>query len=163
MAGGTTIGHTELIWISQHDFTNTRELHTTTELQFVSETKTAFLAGENRDQVRRAIAQGLRTDLCRFSHSVPTLPYGMITTTEHSPKFRESSPHTQYNESAKSDVIVFEALNRSFEFHQGQANRFSTERDALWMQRNALHIAFVKPRYRDETTRRTSGDGGNSS
>jgi hypothetical protein len=51
---------------------------------------------------------------------------------------------TQYNESAQSDPRVFEALSRSFEFQQGQATKFSTERDELWSQRNALHLEFVK-------------------
>ncbi len=51
---------------------------------------------------------------------------------------------TQFNEAAKSDDAVFKALNSSFDFQQEQANKFASERSALWEERNRLHIAFAK-------------------
>lgn len=51
---------------------------------------------------------------------------------------------TQFNEAAKTDDAVFKALNASFDFHQGQANKFASERSALWDERNRLHRAFAR-------------------
>lgn len=51
---------------------------------------------------------------------------------------------TQLNESAKRDQAVFDALNRSCDFQRGQASRFAEERNALWKQRNLLHVTFVR-------------------
>jgi len=51
---------------------------------------------------------------------------------------------TQFNETASRDQAVFDALSRSFEFQQEQATKFAAERDELWKQRNALHLAFTK-------------------
>lgn len=51
---------------------------------------------------------------------------------------------TQFNEAAKTDDAVFRALNVSFDFQQGQANKFAAERGALWEKRNRLHLAFAR-------------------
>ncbi|MEO5658450.1 MAG: hypothetical protein ABIQ90_01455 [Polaromonas sp.] len=51
---------------------------------------------------------------------------------------------TQFNEAAKTDDAVFKALNISFDFQQGQANKFASERSALWVERNRLHLAFIR-------------------
>ena len=51
---------------------------------------------------------------------------------------------THYNESAKTDEAVFNALRRSFEFQQAQSTKFAEERNELYQQRNSLNVAFAK-------------------
>ena len=51
---------------------------------------------------------------------------------------------TQANESANLDGEAFKALQRSFEIQQGFADKIAKERNELWQQRIALHLAFAK-------------------
>ncbi|WP_343619158.1 hypothetical protein [Ralstonia sp.] len=51
---------------------------------------------------------------------------------------------TAFNEAARKDQEVFDALSRSFEFHRDLAAQYSERRSNLWKERNALHVEFTK-------------------
>ncbi len=51
---------------------------------------------------------------------------------------------TAFNEAARKDRDVFDALSRSFEFQRNLAARYASERNDLWRERNSLHIEYTR-------------------
>lgn len=51
---------------------------------------------------------------------------------------------TRLNESGNPDSCVFQALQRSFDFHQEQSLKFSNESQDAWLRFNAYGIKFQK-------------------
>ena len=114
------------------------------KVQLVSEPKTASVAGELAtmygELILKVLAKIMPLQSLRSDIAIRDAHYNR-TQSEIS---RILAAMTQFNESKQSDANVFQALNRSFEFHQGQAVTFATERAALWEQHNSLHFAFVR-------------------
>lgn len=54
------------------------------------------------------------------------------------------SAMTQYNETGKPDLQVFDALQHGFAFSQEQASKFSADRSAGWESFNRSNIAFMR-------------------
>lgn len=46
------------------------------------------------------------------------------------------------NEAAKNDRLIFEALQRSFDFSQGEAERYAIGRNAAWVEFNSENAKF---------------------
>lgn len=51
---------------------------------------------------------------------------------------------TRLNESVNRDARIFEALQASFDFHQGQSEKFSSDRNQGWLRFNSANISFQK-------------------
>ncbi|ATG22486.1 hypothetical protein CO705_21675 [Ralstonia pickettii] len=51
---------------------------------------------------------------------------------------------TAFNEAARKEQDVFEALSRSFEFQRDLAAEHAQKRDEFWKERNALHMDFIR-------------------
>lgn len=54
------------------------------------------------------------------------------------------SAMAQQNETGKPDQHAFDALQRSFQFHQDQALKFAENRSAAWISFNRGNIAFIR-------------------
>lgn len=114
------------------------------KLQLISNQKTSFLVSElvatYGELFFMALAklkpiQSLRTEVSiRDKHY--TLAQAEVT--------RVLAKMAQFNESAQTDIAVFNALNHSFEFHQSQAKQFTEERKKLSQEQSSLHIAFIR-------------------
>lgn len=115
-----------------------------TKLQMICETKTSLLVSE--------LVGAYGELLLKVLSKVQPIQHLQTEIAIHNDYYNQAlsevsrvlAAMTQFNESAKSDDAVFDALNRSFEFQQGQANKFAEERSELWRQRNALHLAFAR-------------------
>lgn len=57
---------------------------------------------------------------------------------------RVLSALTSFNESARTESEIFDALQRSFDFNQTQAEKYSVERLSLMDKRSELHLEFSK-------------------
>lgn len=114
------------------------------KLQLVSEPKTSLLVSElvttYGELVLKAISKTLPIQELRVDIAIRDDHYNRA----QAEVSRILATMTQFNESAQTDAIAFAALQRSFEFHQGQATIIASEREGLWKQQNSLHITFVK-------------------
>jgi len=114
------------------------------KLQLISEPKTALLVGElvgaYGELILRLLAKIQPIHSIRSEISILDDMYNRY----HAEVLRVLASMTQFNESAQRDPVIFQALNKTFEYNQGQAVKFSEERTNQSKQQNALNISFSR-------------------
>jgi hypothetical protein len=114
------------------------------KLQLVAEPKTALL-------VNQLVAQYGELMLKLLASAMPlhSLKNEIEICNEHYNKSQEQVSRillemTKFNESAQKNLDVFEALQRSSNIHQENANKLADEKIGLWQEHNRLTIDFTR-------------------
>ncbi|MBX9400776.1 hypothetical protein K4L06_05585 [Lysobacter sp. BMK333-48F3] len=114
------------------------------KLQLVSSAPTARLVGELTTTYGELLLEMI--EVVRPLHDVQT---DIDTISEAHSRYVDESKRilaaiTQFNESARTESAVFEALCRSYEYSQGQAERHSEHKIALMEKRTELSYEFSR-------------------
>lgn len=114
------------------------------KLQLVAEPKTALL-------VNQLVAEYGELFLKILADVMPLQDLQMGIRI-HGDMYEEAKAETKrilgemakFNETARTDKAVFDALNRALDFSQSRMNEYATKRDQLWAKFNHLNISFSR-------------------
>ncbi len=151
MAEELTKANSLLVSLPQSDLTKTNAADglqgffaAAAKLQLVAEPKTALLVNEIvasyselllRLLVRMIPLQKARTDIS-INDNLYNEAQAQVT--------RVLAEMVKFNEADQADIVVFNALQRSFDEYQDQAKKYATERSASWDEFNRNNIEFCK-------------------
>ncbi|WP_178118979.1 hypothetical protein [Pseudomonas akapageensis] len=119
------------------------------KLQLVAEPKTALLANElvaeYGELQMNALVRVMPAHDARSSISINDKMYEKSRAETN----RIIAEMNKFVEEVNTDANRFEALNRAFDFHNGQADKYAEARDEAYDTYNRLNIEFCKQLYSD--------------
>jgi len=116
----------------------------TARLQVVAETKTALLASDLASAYGALMVKLLvKLEPIQQCHTGINISDDLYKQSAAEVKRVLAKMH-QFTESAQDDAAVFAALQSSFDFHQGQANKYAKECGEFASKKDFLHRAFIK-------------------